>query len=263
MVDSGATVLFLDKKYADHHKMWQIPLENPITLYNIDGSLNEAGSITHKVKLSLRIGQDEETFNFFVTSLGPEKVILGLPWLRHRNPSIDWQAGTMRLNSNSGDAAPEELEIEVMRIMANRMERHCLLVEKVLDTVQDEVFCLAGFTYSQKIAERTGETKRKRTFEELVPEHYHYFTKVFSEEESQRLPNHQPWDHAIDLEPDAQLHWKVRMYPMSPEEQVELRKFIKEHVAKGYLVPSKSPMASPVFFIRKKDGSLRLVQDYR
>ena len=133
----------------------------------------------------------------------------------------------------------------------------------MLDTVQDEVFCLDGFTYSQQIAERTGETKRKRTFEELVPEHYRDFTKVFSEEESQRLPDHQPWDHAIDLEPDAQLHWKVRTYPMSPEEQVELCKFIKEHVAKGYLVPSKSPMASPVFFIRKKDRSLGLVQDYR
>ncbi|KNZ79156.1 hypothetical protein J132_00215, partial [Termitomyces sp. J132] len=26
--------------------------------------------------------------------------------------------------------------------------------------------------------------------------------------------------------------------------------------------PSKSPMASPVFFIKKKDGSLHLVQDY-
>ena len=76
MIDSGATALFLDKKYADCHKMWQIPLENPITLYNIDGSLNEAGSITHKVKLSLRIGEDEEMFDIFITSLGPEKVIL-------------------------------------------------------------------------------------------------------------------------------------------------------------------------------------------
>ena len=27
--------------------------------------------------------------------------------------------------------------------------------------------------------------------------------------------------------------------------------------------PSKSPMASPVFFVKKKDGSLRFVQDYR
>ena len=27
--------------------------------------------------------------------------------------------------------------------------------------------------------------------------------------------------------------------------------------------PSKSPMAAPVFFVKKKDGGLRLVQDYR
>ena len=38
---------------------------------------------------------------------------------------------------------------------------------------------------------------------------------------------------------------------------------MKEHVTKGYLVPSKSPMVSPVFFIKKKDGKLRLVQDYQ
>ena len=53
MVDSGATSLFLDQKYTDCHKMWQIPLEHPIILYNIDGSLNKASSITHKVKLQL------------------------------------------------------------------------------------------------------------------------------------------------------------------------------------------------------------------
>ena len=50
---------------------------------------------------------------------------------------------------------------------------------------------------------------------------------------------------------------------MSPAEQEELDKFLTEHVAKGYLILSKSPMASPVFFIKKKDGKLRLVQDYR
>jgi len=97
----------------------------------------------------------------------------------------------------------------------------------------------------------------------MVPEHYRDFSKVFSEEESQRLPKHQPWDHAIELEPDAVRHWKVKTYPMSPKEQDELDKFLKEHVTKGYLVPSVSPMASPVFFIKKKDGKLRLVQDYR
>ena len=85
MVSSGAT----------SHQMLQEPIEYPITLYNIDGSLNEAGSITHKVKLLLKVSQDKEKFDFFVTSLGPEKVILGLPWLRHCNPEINWQKGTM------------------------------------------------------------------------------------------------------------------------------------------------------------------------
>ena len=51
--------------------MLKEPLENPIRLFNIDGSLNEAGSITHKVKLTL--SQDREKFDFFLTSLGPEK----------------------------------------------------------------------------------------------------------------------------------------------------------------------------------------------
>ena len=98
----------------------------------------------------------------------------------------------MCLNSNSGDTAPEDLEIEVTHVMANCMEHCHLPAERVLDIVQDEVFCLAGFMHSQQIAERTGEAKRKKTFEELVPEHYCNFTKVFSEEESQRLPDHQP-----------------------------------------------------------------------
>jgi hypothetical protein len=97
----------------------------------------------------------------------------------------------------------------------------------------------------------------------MVPEPYRDFAKVFSEEESHRLPKHQPWDHAIDLEPNAVTHWKVKSYPMSPAEQVELDKWLEENLAKGYLQPSKSPMASPVFFIKKKDGKLRLVQDYR
>jgi len=46
---------------------------------------------------------------------------------------------------------------------------------------------------------------------------------------------------------------------MSPNEQVELDKFLNEHIKKGYLVPSKSLMASSVFFIKKKDGKLHLV----
>jgi RNase H-like domain found in reverse transcriptase/Reverse transcriptase (RNA-dependent DNA polymerase) len=50
---------------------------------------------------------------------------------------------------------------------------------------------------------------------------------------------------------------------MPMNEQEELDRFLEEHLRKGYIIPSKSPIASPVFFIKKKDGRLRLVQDYQ
>ena len=56
MVDSGATSLFIDRKFVNQHKMLLEPLQQPITLYNIDRSLNKAGSITHKVRLLLKVG---------------------------------------------------------------------------------------------------------------------------------------------------------------------------------------------------------------
>ena len=67
----------------------------------------------------------------------------------------------------------------------------------------------------------------------------------------------------IDLKPDAPETLRSKVYLMPPNEQEELDRFIKENVEKGYIVPSKSPMSSPVFFIKKKDGKLRLIQDYR
>jgi hypothetical protein len=42
-----------------------------------------------------------------------------------------------------------------------------------------------------------------------------------------------------------------------------LDKFLKENLEKGYIKPSQSPMASPFFFVKKKDGKLRPCQDYR
>ena len=50
---------------------------------------------------------------------------------------------------------------------------------------------------------------------------------------------------------------------MSLNEQKELDAFLEENLRKGYIRPSKSPIASPVFFVKKKDGKLRFVQDYR
>ena len=51
--------------------------------------------------------------------------------------------------------------------------------------------------------------------------------------------------------------------PEEIAEQKELDAFLAENLKSGRVRPSKSPVAAPVFFVKKKDGSLRLVQDYR
>jgi len=54
-----------------------------------------------------------------------------------------------------------------------------------------------------------------------------------------------------------------KVYLLSPLEQEELDTFLEENLCTGQIRPSKSPIAAPVFFIKKKDGSPQLVQDYR
>ena len=76
-----------------------------------------------------------------------------------------------------------------------------------------------------------------------------------------RFPESRKWDHKIDMkegfEPKA-----FKNYNLTPEEQVELDAFLKENLEKGYIRQSESPMASPFFFVKKKDGKLRPCQDY-
>jgi hypothetical protein len=54
-----------------------------------------------------------------------------------------------------------------------------------------------------------------------------------------------------------------KIYPMTRVEDEALDLFIDEQLEKRYIHPSKSQYASSFFFIRKKDGKLRPVQDYR
>jgi hypothetical protein len=50
---------------------------------------------------------------------------------------------------------------------------------------------------------------------------------------------------------------------MSPEEQRELDAFLKDALATGHIRHLKSPIGALVFFIKKEDGKLHFVQDYR
>ncbi len=96
-----------------------------------------------------------------------------------------------------------------------------------------------------------------------VPEKYRQHVKVFSEEAAQRFPPKRPWDHAIELKPEMLAVIDCKIYPLTQMEDQALVTFLDEQLKKGYIRPSKSPYASPFFFIKKKDGKLHPIQDYR
>jgi hypothetical protein len=98
-------------------------------------------------------------------------------------------------------------------------------------------------------------------YKKHIPPHLRNFQSVFSKESFDDLPESKPWDHAIELVADAAPK-SCKVYPLAASEQKELDAFLKENLESGQICPSKSPMASLVFFIKKKDSGLHLVQDY-
>jgi len=104
--------------------------------------------------------------------------------------------------------------------------------------------------------------KSEEEVKRMVPEKFHKWIKVFGKKQSERMPMRKVWDHAIDIKEGFVLK-KGKVYPLSREEKEEVRKFIREQLRKGYIWLSKSPQMAPVFFVGKKDGKKRMVQDYR
>ncbi|CCM07119.1 uncharacterized protein FIBRA_09453 [Fibroporia radiculosa] len=94
-----------------------------------------------------------------------------------------------------------------------------------------------------------------------IPEYLEKFLSVFNKTTVERLPERKPWDHAINLEAGFKPQ-RGKVHLLSPAKLKELDTFIEENLRKGYIHPSKSPMASPFFFINKKSGDLQPCQDY-
>jgi hypothetical protein len=113
-------------------------------------------------------------------------------------------------------------------------------------------------TWASQLAE-----KHQTSSKPILLQEYERHAKVFSEREAQRFPGPRIWDHTIELKKDAPSTIPGKVYALTQVEQKALQEFLTEHLRKGYIRPSKSPYASPFFFIKKKDGKLRPVQDYR
>ena len=202
-----------------------------------------------------------------VLNLGQRQVILEIPWLRKWNPQIDWLAKTLTIprGINRKDIAPlrESLPSKVESTIPQRYLLRWLGMDTDLKTTQrlwKREQWLTGETIG-KVTISTQIAQEMPVQEAALPEWCNNFSDVFSEKTHDKLPPHQPYDHTIDLKPTFTPKI-AKIYSLNPLEMETCKAFIEEHLKTGRIIPSKSPQASPFFFVPKKDGTLCPCQDY-
>jgi len=96
---------------------------------------------------------------------------------------------------------------------------------------------------------------------DYVPAEYHEFLPLFSETLAKNLPPHRPYDYKIPLREGFTPPFGP-LYSMSRTELQTLKEWLEENLSKGFIRASSSPAASPILFVKKTNGSLRLCVDY-
>jgi hypothetical protein len=159
---------------------------------------------------------------------------------------------------NLGPAFDDDLDSEVDDFTIEEDDRVFMMMVHLVDPHH---FVCALSTVSGRLAEAFAKNSKPKGFEDMVPMSLHTYADVFRETAFDSLPERRKWDHAIELEREPSPGFR-KVYPMTLTEQTEMDAFLEEALATGRIRQSKSPLGAPVFFIKKKDGKLRFVQDY-
>ena len=99
MIDLGATEDFIDQQFCIQHQFPVRRLNQPRDIFVIDGKSSSVGPLTHEAIIVLDIGSHREQIRFQVANLKKYEAILGMPWLKRHNPTIDWDKEQISFNS--------------------------------------------------------------------------------------------------------------------------------------------------------------------
>ena len=173
----------MDCEFAQSLNLNLQPLSHPIPVYNVDKTPNKNGPICKVLTLCMKIMDHVKTATFVITNTGQDKVILGLSWLHHHNPSVDWKASKLLFNRCPSQCnTPQEWENKDEEIIRGvdcgeeEEDKHYEINETPMDESEHEnleegerLMMLPGSVdhfirmktmFSQQIAEK--ETKRMK-----------------------------------------------------------------------------------------------------
>lgn len=281
LLDSGCTRNILSPRTATSLAITCVPKSAPETFAYADGSAGISAATTPPLDLHFDGFKSEVAFDIFPIQFD---LILGKSWLDGVNPNIDWPTNSLTLGSPpvtlQGTSQPsptpqsthDDAKTTAILVMPAVMalsdisdddELHCIWIQEETHHADSPAGSINALTTPKGIASSLVnpshlEHVRALFMNEILPS----YSDVFPTELPAGLPPHRSVDHEIDLLPGASPPNRPPI-PLSPREMSELEKLLEDMLAKGYIEPSKSPFGAPVFFVRKKEGTLRLVVDYR
>ena len=97
----------------------------------------------------------------------------------------------------------------------------------------------------------------------VVPEKYHKFLNVFSKEALDTLLPHLKYNHQIRLLEGYRNHGHSPLSKMSEQKLQFVKKFLKEHLKKGFIKASSAFCLSRIMLTAKLGGSIRFYINYR
>ena len=266
LLDSGSTGNFISTQFltAVGLPVQPDPEWEEITL--ADGSkLRTEG----RVQFQLRCGGYKGKILARVFPNLHKEIILGIPWLREANPSIDWIQRRVTVTARGSDITLPMTQQRGEDNMAAEVH-FCSAKQLAKQARRGQPICMAIVRPAEKVEsveQGTGGTDEQMMFHEEMPDEIKAvlteYKDVFPSDLPPGLPPvRQGHEFKIDVEDETPpVHRPI--YKLSPLELDEAKKQIQYMLDKGFIRPSDSPYGSPVLFAPKPGGGLRFCIDYR
>lgn len=244
LIDSGSTHSFMDETVGS--KMVGVsPLRKPLSMQLADG-----GSLlcSHEIA-NCKWWMQGHSFssNFRLLNLGGYDIILGMDWLEQFSPmQVDWSQKWMEIQVNNQP-------VRLQGITSQTNSCNAISAEQCLGMARK-----GSILYLVQLTSSVSEICD--TMPEAVQNLLLKFQDVFSE--PTELPPKRYCDHSIPLVPVA-TPINLRPYRFNPALKDEIEKQISDMLKSGVIQPSHSAFSSPALLVKKKDGTWRLVIDYR
>ena len=245
LIDSGATSNFLRQDIAQRLDLPLIQLKTPIHVSFADGRVQ---SIQRYCLMEVPFHpRYKPKMKFFIADIAHD-AYLGQPWLTSSEGiQVDWSTGEVRIQP--------DISIKGIRKKKNQLSLLLSVCQfkKAIKKIQ-AFLCLI----------RPKEPEDKGSFDSFDPQVQGLlseFADVFPDELPKDLPPERTVDHRIDLEPGS-VPISKPTYKMSLNDMDELQRQLDDLMSRGFIRPSSSPYGSPVLFVKKKDGQVRLCVDY-